>query len=548
MSTLREKLQSVIKGEVKDDKATLVQYSRDASVVEIVPKVVVYPKDSADIQALVKWVAANKAEDTELSLTPRSAGTDMSGGPLNESIIIDINKYMQGTLEVGESQATVLPGTFYRDFEKETMAKGLFFPSYPASKNICTVGGIVANNSAGEKTLTYGQTKQYVRKLKVVFADGNEYTVQPLSYDELVLKIAQHDFEGSIYAKVWKLISDNAAEITAAKPKTAKNSAGYFLWDVWNPETKIFDLTKLIVGSQGTLGIVTEITFDLVPVQKYSKMLTVFLPTLDHIGPLVNEILSYKPASLESYDEDTIRLAIKYFPDLLHRGHLKDLIQLCWNFIPEFWMGLTGGFPKLMLLIQFDGNDQEELLAKVRNLQKHLQLQHIRTRVVGGESESKKYWTIRRESYNLLRAHGAGKKVATFIEDVIVPPEHLPEFLPKLREILRSYNLTYSIAGHAGNGNFHIFPLMDFKDPEHASRVLEISQKVYNLVAEFHGSITAEHSDGIVRTPYLATMYNEKVLQLFADVKRIFDEKTILNPNKKVGTTVDYFKKHIITS
>lgn len=546
MASLREKLRDVIEGEVLDDQGILNKYSKDASVCEVVPAVVVFPKHREDIKALVRWVHEHKHEDATLSLTPRSGGTDMSGGPLGESIIIDVNKYLQGIIEYNGSLVRVLPGTFYRDFEKENLKRGLLFPSYPASKNICTVGGIVANNAGGEKTLTYGQTKEYVKELKVVFSDGNEYSVKPLSYDELMQKIAQHDFEGGIYAKVWKLISDNAQEITAAKPRTAKNSAGYFLWDVWNPETQVFDLTKLIVGSQGTLGIITEITLQLVPALKHSKMLAVFLPTLEKLAPMVNDVLKFQPSSLESYDEDTIRLAIKYFPDLLRTKGVLSFMSFFVQYIPEFWMSVTGGFPKLVMLIEFEGNDEKELLNKVRQVRQALSPYKAKTRIVQRASEVQKYWTIRRESYNLLRAHGEGKKVATFVEDVIVEPQYLLEFLPRLRDILNAYNLTYSIAGHAGNGNFHIFPLMDFHNPDHVEHILEISEKVYSLVAEYNGSITAEHSDGIVRTPYLGKMFTASMLQLFSDVKRIFDEQGVFNPNKKVGATVEYLRTHII--
>ena len=161
---LKEKIKAFFKGDVLNDEETLTKYSHDASLLEVRPQLVVFPKDAADIQELVRFVNNNKEFYPDLSITPRAAGTDMSGGPLNESIILDVTKYMHGFAIEGDV-ATVLPGTFYRDFEKETLARNLLLPCYPASKNLCGLGGMIANNSAGEKTLTYGKMDSYVKEI-----------------------------------------------------------------------------------------------------------------------------------------------------------------------------------------------------------------------------------------------------------------------------------------------------------------------------------------------------------------------------------------------
>ena len=554
---LLSELRAVFQGDMYTDPAVLKEYSHDASVCEIIPQVVLCPKTIADAQSIVRFVTLKKADHPDLAITVRSAGTDMSGAPIGESIILDVNKYIKGILgwkmiDKENAEVTVLPGTFYRDFEKETMARGFFLPSYPASRLINTVGGMVGNNSAGEKTLTYGQTEKYVKSLKVILRDGNEYVVKPLSKLELDAKISQNDLEGDLYKSVWSLVENNADEIASAKPTTSKNSAGFALWNIWNknnqPESEtFFNLIKAIVGSQGTLCLVSEITFTLVPVHLKSQMLVVFMPSLDPIGPLVKDILPFKPTSLESYDESTIRLAVHYFRDLPHQGKFWDFIKLAWNFIPEFQMARSGGFPKLVLLIEFTGDTDAEISEKIETLKTLVEDKYqLRTEHVTNPSKATKYWTLRRESYNLLRKHAEGKRIATFIEDVIVPPEHLPEFIPKFREILHSYDLTYSIAGHAGSGNFHVFPLMDFKNPKHTQDIIDISNKVYDLVTSYKGSITAEHSDGIVRGPFLSKMFSAKTLDLFKELKNDFDPQNIFNPGKKVGATIEYLRSHII--
>ncbi len=251
-------IQKFFKGEVEDDEETLLKYSRDASLLEVRPKVVVFPKDKEDVKNLVKWVGENSARQdlAGLSITARCAGTDMSGGAIGESIIMDFTRYMNklvgGPLPISQlsgrstklekfgnyplvpSYITVEPGMPYRDFEKITLEKGLILPCYTASKSINAVGGMYGNNSAGERTLKYGKTEDYILSAKVVFSDGNEYVIESLSRSNFDRKVGQGDFEGNIYKNIFNLIKENEDEIKNAKPKVSKNSAGYFIWNVIN--------------------------------------------------------------------------------------------------------------------------------------------------------------------------------------------------------------------------------------------------------------------------------------------------------------------------
>ncbi len=301
-----------IKGEVSTSEEDIKKYSHDASIFEVRPETVVFPKDTEDIEKLVKWVGEQKSSHPNLSLTARAAGTDMSGGPLTESIVLDFTRHFNHIIEVGDSWAVTEPGVYYRDFEKATLEKGLLLPSYPASRELCAMGGIVANNSGGEKSLSYGKTERYVAELNVVLSDGNEYVFHALNADQLEVKKAQHDFEGQVYREMHALIESNYDVIKAAKPNVSKNSAGYYLWNVYDKATGIFDLTKLLVGSQGTLGITTKIKLNLIKPKKYSKLLVMFLTDLAPLGTLVNEVMKFKPESFETYDDQTLRLALKF--------------------------------------------------------------------------------------------------------------------------------------------------------------------------------------------------------------------------------------------
>ena len=196
-------LRNGFKGEIINDKKILDKFSRDASIFKVMPSFVVFPKDYSDVQYLIKFL--NKKKYPGVSLTARAAGTDMTGGPLTTSIVVSFTKYMNHLLSLDKDHALVEPGLYYRDFEKQMNKMGVMYPSYPASKSICAMGGIIANNSGGEKSLVYGQTVNHVNRLKVVLADGNIYELKKLNIEQLQSKMDQKDFEGKIYREIYNL-------------------------------------------------------------------------------------------------------------------------------------------------------------------------------------------------------------------------------------------------------------------------------------------------------------------------------------------------------
>lgn len=546
---IQKELAKIFKGELEVDEQTREFYSHDASLFELKPEIVGYPKDADDLKAVVRFVSEHKKENPNLSITPRSRGTDMSGGAIGDSIVLDVSKHMTTLVNVNGKHATVQPGMMYKDFEVETLKHGSLLPSYPASRDLASVGGMFSNNAGGEKSLEYGKTDNFVTELKMILSDGNEYVVKPLTKAELVRKMSQGDFEGNLYKKTFELLEEHYDEIQAAKPHVSKDSTGYHLWNVWNRETGIFDLTKLFVGAQGTLGLISEGTVKLVPHREHSGLLVMFLRDIDDLGELIPAVLKHKPATFESFDDKTLWLSIRFMPSFLKMLGLKRFIALLFHLIPD-GLQLLHGIPKLVLMVEFNGHTEQEVRDKVRAL--HKDLSHMRAKYeINGfeedatEGKSEKFWIMRRYSFQLLRSKVKDKHTAPFIDDFVVPPEHLAAFLPKLRKIIKKYKLFATIAGHMGDGNFHVIPLMKIEDPKERAKLEPAMKEVNNMVISYGGSVSGEHNDGMVRGPWLKEMYGEKVLGYMKEIKHLYDPHNIFNPHKKTDATWEFSFSHI---
>jgi FAD/FMN-containing dehydrogenase len=313
-----------------------------------------------------------------------------------------------------------------------------------------------------------------------------------------------------------------------------------------------FDITKLIVGAQGTTGIITEITYKLVDNEPAHDLLVVYIKDLGVVPELVKRLMKHDLDMLEMYDDNTFKIGMKFFKDFIKDKGIFSAIKYSLRFFPEVWMALTKGVPKLIVLAEFAGKDEQELHKIMAKAQEDLKDLLVSSRKVPRDAEEEKFWDFRHDSFKILTEHsaearetGKGARTVPFIDDIAINPEHLPEYLPKLIEILDEYNLLYTIAGHLGNGNFHVIPLMGLDEIGDGERLLEISDKVYKLALEYDGSITAEHNDGIIRTPYLEQQFGSRMVALFKKVKETFDPQNIFNPGKKVGFGKEDIKRFI---
>ncbi|RWZ78692.1 MAG: FAD-binding oxidoreductase [Candidatus Microsaccharimonas sossegonensis] len=547
MERLFDDLRKVFKGGILTHRQDRLEHSHDASIYEIIPDAVLEPKDSEDIRQLVACVTAHKKDYPSLSITTRSAGTDMSGAAIGNSLILNMTTYFTHIEGVNGNILHTQPGVLLRDIDPLLAQHHLMLGSAPASRAISTIGGMVGNNAGGEQSLRYGNTERAVRELKVVFADGNEYVVAPLTKRQLDTKMKQKDFEGQLYRQVYNLIETNYDHIHNARPKVNKNSMGYNLWSVWDRETGIFDMTRLMTGSQGTLGIITDITIETVPKAPHSGLLLVYLTSFKELGEIIPIVMKYKPATFEGFDDITFKLGIQYFGSFAKQLGLKHMLtQQAWllGSVARF----KGHLPNILLMIEFEGETKTEVYDKIARLHAALKKFHVRMDIEGDESASAPFWQIRRASLWLLRTRIHNKYAAPFIDDVTVQPKYVPEFLPKLRKIIRAYKLPATISGHFGDGNFHIVPLLDIKSHADQVKLEPVMREVIALVLQYKGTLAGEHNDGMVRGPWLPAVFGEDMFALFKHTKEIFDPHYIFNPHKKTDASWEYSMDHIRTT
>jgi FAD/FMN-containing dehydrogenase len=434
-----------------------------------------------------------------------------------------------------------------RDIDPYLAAKELMLGCVPASRAICTIGGMVGNNSGGEQSLRYGNVERSVRELTVVLADGKAYVVKPLTKKQLDLKMQEPTFEGRLYKQTFELIEKQYDLIKNARPHVNKNSMGYNLWSVWDRDTGIFDLTHLFTGSQGTLGIVTDIKIEAVKKPKHTGLLLAYLSSFKQLGNIIPVVMKHNPSTFEGFDDITFNLGLRYFSMFK-----KQLGTKVWAQEQAWLLGsaarFKGHLPNILLMIEFEGDTKEEVFQKIETLHADLKQYKLRMDVEGDETSSAPFWQVRRASLALLRNQVKDKYASPFIDDMTVQPQYLPEFLPKVRHIIRKYKLPATLAGHFGDGNFHIIPLMDIAGTKDQEKLEPVMRELIPIVLKYGGTMAGEHNDGMVRGPWLPAVFGDDVFKIFKNIKEISDPLYIFNPHKKTDASWDFSMDHIRTT
>lgn len=518
-------LQEHVSGEVTAANDVRTYFSTDTSVFTIMPSLVVYPRTENDVRKTARFTWQLAERNRVVPITARGAGTDQSGAAIGNGIIMVFPAHLNRILELDTKTGEVMvePGINYGKLQQTLQTHGRFLPPYPASVEYSTIGGAVANNAGGEKSVKYGSTRDYVKSLRVVLANGEVITTERLSSRELNKKLGLTTLEGEIYRSLDALLEEHKSTLAYMARSVSKNAAGYDILDVKRKDGS-FDLTPLLVGSQGTLGLVTEVTLDTETYNPETTLLVASFETLQAVQAAVNTLKKSKlmPSAAEIVDGNLLSLVATVNPSQL-KGILHE------------------PYPKFVLLVEFDdaGRTQKRNAHHAVKLLEKLALQ-VQTVVNPGEQEM--LWKIRHASATALLHANGNARALPLIEDGAVPLEQLEALLTGVYDIFERNHLQVAVWGHAGDANIHLQPYLDLSQIGDRQIAFRIMDEYYKLIIDLGGTITGEHGDGRLRAPYLEKMYGGEVYDLFRKVKKIFDPYGTLNPGVKVGSTLDDLK------
>jgi FAD/FMN-containing dehydrogenase len=526
MSKVAHYLQEHLMGEVMVSPDARRHFATDASVLTMTPALIVYPRNENDVRKTARFTWQLAERGRVIPITARGAGTDLSGAALGSGIMLSFPAHMHRILELDNKTGvvTVEPGTNYAKLQQTIQTHERFLPPFPASAEYSTIGGAVANNSSGEKSVKYGDTRDYVRGLRVVLANGEVIETTRLSKRELSKKLGLATFEGEIYRAIDALLEENQGLLDKSILGVTKNAAGYYLNDIKRKDGS-FDLTPLFVGSQGTLGLITEITLETEVYPTAPALVAAYFDDLEKAQSAVLGLrnLPDMPSAIEIVDDKLLGVV-----DKLNPNQLKDVI--------------SKPFPRAVLLIEFDSasdRTQKKLIKKTEKLLDHLGATH---QVELDPLEQDKYWKIRHASAAVIGHSEGGLRALPIIEDGIVPPERLCEFIEGIYALFDRARLQAAVWGHAGDGHLHVQPFLDLSQVGDRQKVFRLMDEYYSLVIGLGGSIAGGQGEGRLSAPYLEKQYSPEVYSVFQKVKQIFDPYGTLNPGVKLNTSLDAVK------
>ena len=529
MNKVAHYLQEHLVGEVMTGTDARKYFATDASIFSVPPAIVVYPRNENDVRKTARFIWQLAERGRVIPLTARGAGTDQSGAAIGPGVVLAFPAHLNRILEFDGKSGTVTvePGINYAKLQQTLHTHNRFLPPYPASLEYSTIGGAVSNNAAGEKSVKYGNTRDFVKSLRVVLANGEAIETRRLSKRELNKKLGLASFEGEVYRSLDTLIESNHAILKQKKDslRITKNSAGYALSDVKRKDGS-FDLTPLFVGSQGTLGVVTEVTLSTAPHNPNTTLVAALISDLASASDIVQELrkLPEMPSSMELVDDKLLD-----FVQANNPNQLKGI--------------LTPPFSKIVLLIEFDNISERTQKRMAKKTSKILDKHGASFQIETDPHKRDELWKIRHSAAAVL-AHSEGKtRALPIIEDGVVPLEKLKEYIDAVYELFARNNLQAAVWGHAGDANLHIQPFLDLAQLGDRQKIFKLLDEYYNMVIALGGSTSGEHNDGRLRGPYLEKVYGPEVYSLFEKTKQIFDPYNTLNTGVKMGVTLDDIKQ-----
>lgn len=528
MSKVAHYLQEHLQGEVMTSTDARRYFATDGSIFQLAPALIAYPRVENDVRKACRfsWQLAERGR--VIPITARGSGTDRTGAALGSGIMLVMPAHMNRILEIDtkNNTVTVEPGINYAKLQQTLHTHGRFLPPYPASMEYSTIGGAVANNVSGEKSLKYGDTLDYVKSLRVVLANGEVIETGRLNKKELSKKMGLATFEGEIYRSVDTLLEEQHDLVAQLSRNVAHNNAGYNLLDIKHKDGS-FDLTPLIVGSQGTLGIITEVALKTEVHNPQTTLILAKFDSLEHTQAAVLELkeLSDPPSAIE----------------LINDGVLNEIHDLNPNQINDI---IQPPFPLATLLIEFDSGDRA--VKKVQKKVGKILENYAMDFEISDEPERQQlFWKLRQSTSALIGHNEGSSRAVPLIDDAAVPVDRLREYLEGSTHILTTNNLPAAVWGHAGDGNLHMQPRLNVGQVGDRQKAFRLLEEYQRLVLKLGGTISSSAGDGRLKTPYLETMYGPEQYGLFVKIKQIFDPYGTLNPGVKFGTSLDDLKAMI---
>jgi FAD/FMN-containing dehydrogenase len=518
VSKIAHYLQEHLLGEVTASPEVRKHFAFDASILSLAPQIVVYPRNESDIRKTARFAWQLAERGRPIPITARGGGSSTSGSAIGSGIVLAFTAHMNRILAMDPAKETVIlePGVIYDKLEQTLYTHGLFLPPYPGALYYSTIGGGLATNAVGEKSIKYGTTINYVKQLRVVLANGEVIDTGKLSKRELNHKMGLTTLEGAIYRALDTLLEENSAQIAEGKKRlrAPHNATGYNIFDVKKGHS--FDLTPLIVGSLGTLGIITEATLEVVPHNPITSLAMISLESLNDFQQILPKIVALKPSICDMLNHEAVRQVLSINPN--------QLVNV-----------LSDTKAAIHLFVEFDDPKPAAQKKSIKQLQKIIEKIDGICQIATTPEDQERIWKIRHSVATILTQPQGQSKSVPVAEDVCVPINNLVEFLNQAEKIYAASELTAAAWGHAGEGVVRMQPVLDLGKLGDRQKLFKLSSEIYSLAIQLGGSITASAGDGRVRAPYLRGLYGDDIYNLMMQVKRIFDPLGILNPGVKTA-------------
>jgi len=506
-SRVRDDLQGFFKGEILFDDLARALYSTDASIFEVRPAGVAMPRDEEDVRALVQY-----AHQNNVPLIARGAGTGCAGESLGAGLIVDLSKHLRAIVEVGADSVRVQPGVTWAALQSRLARVGRRFAPDPASGNVCTIGGMIANDASGSRALRHGYTRDHVITLRAVLDTGEAFNLgrERVPGPTDIAQSHLHD----ILTALGVLLEEHRELIETHQQRTRFDRCGYRLQGVLRDG--MIDLPRLLVGSEGTLALFTEATLRTVPLPAGQSVVLLGFATLDHALKAAPLALATGPAACELLDQRLLSLV-----RTVDTHHTTAVIPAA---------------VEAVLLVEYETDSPDQAAQAAEELLQQLRWgERLANHGIAATEphEREQLWQLREVALPSLYGLKGGAQPLPLVEDVGVPVDALPEYLRRVQEILQQHQITASFLVHAGAGQVHTRPFLDLRQPDQVARLWDLAEQIHTLAVELGGTISTQHGTGLARTPWVARQFGP-LYPVLRQVKSIFDPHNLLNPGKIV--------------